>query len=338
MQMLVARWPRSGNGGDKMTVPLVEVKNIKKYFPIKKGILGRKKTFVKAVDDVSFTIKKGETLGLVGESGCGKSTTGRLVMNLLDSTEGEIYFEGNLMTGLPDDMIRNARKDFQMIFQDPYASLNPRMKVRDIINEPLIIHGFDPKERMNRVTELLEVVGLNAYHADRYPHQFSGGQRQRIGIARALAMNPKLIIADEPVSALDVSIQSQILNLLKDLQKSFDLTYLFIAHDLSVVEHISDRVGVMYLGKIVELADKKELFQNPQHPYTKSLLSAVPIPDPKLKRERIILKGDIPSPANPPSGCTFHTRCPMASEICQNQAPKLKETQEGHLVSCHFAE
>ncbi|WP_099159644.1 ABC transporter ATP-binding protein [Virgibacillus ndiopensis] len=319
-----------------MATPLVELKNIKKYFPVKKGVLGRKNSFVKAVDDVSFAINKGETLGLVGESGCGKSTTGRLIMSLLELTEGQIYFEGNQISGLNDNQIRNTRKNFQMIFQDPYASLNPRMKIRDIINEPLIIHGFNKEERMNRVTELLEIVGLNAYHADRYPHQFSGGQRQRIGIARALAINPKLIIADEPVSALDVSIQSQILNLLKDLQKSFNLTYLFIAHDLSVVEHISDRVGVMYLGKIVEIADKKTLYKNGQHPYTKALLSAVPIPDPKLKRERIILSGDIPSPANPPSGCTFHTRCPLATDICKEKVPKLREIGEGHSVSCHL--
>lgn len=336
MQMLAVSRPSIRAVGVGMTTPLVEVKNIKKYFPVKKGILGRKKSFVKAVDDVSFKINKGETLGLVGESGCGKSTTGRLLMSLLEPTEGQIYFEGDQITGLNDNQIRSVRKDFQMIFQDPYASLNPRMKIRDIINEPLIVHGFDKDGRMKRVTELLEVVGLNAYHADRYPHQFSGGQRQRIGIARALAVNPKLIIADEPVSALDVSIQSQILNLLKDLQKSFNLTYLFIAHDLSVVEHISDRVGVMYLGKIVEITDKKTLFKDPQHPYTKSLLSAVPIPDPKLKRERIILKGDIPSPANPPSGCTFHTRCPLAIDVCKQQIPKLRQTTDGHYVSCHL--
>ncbi|WP_188455804.1 ABC transporter ATP-binding protein [Virgibacillus oceani] len=319
-----------------MAAPLVEVKNIKKYFPVKKGVLGRKRSFIKAVDDVSFTINKGETLGLVGESGCGKSTTGRLIMSLLELTEGQIYFEGNQISNLTNNQIRNTRENFQMIFQDPYASLNPRMKIRDIINEPLIIHGYNKGDRMNRITELLEIVGLSAYHADRYPHQFSGGQRQRIGIARALAINPKLIIADEPVSALDVSIQSQILNLLKDLQKSFNLTYLFIAHDLSVVEHISDRVGVMYLGKIVEIADKETLYKNGQHPYTKALLSAVPIPDPKLKRERIILNGDIPSPANPPSGCTFHTRCPLATEICKQEVPKLRQIGEGHSVSCHL--
>ncbi len=319
-----------------MEAPLVEVKNLKKYFPKNKGLLGGKKAFVKAVDDVSFTINKGETLGLVGESGCGKSTTGRMLMRLLDPTEGQILFEGNDISRLNDNQIRNMRKDFQMVFQDPYASLNPRMKVGDIIAEPLIIHGYPKEERLERVQHLLEVVGLSAYHADRYPHEFSGGQRQRIGIARALAVNPKLIIADEPVSALDVSIQSQILNLLKDLQEKFQLTYLFIAHDLSVVEHISDRVGVMYLGKIVEIADKDTLYQEPLHPYTKALLSAVPIPNPRIKRERIILTGDIPSPSNPPSGCTFHTRCPFVTEECKKVVPKLKQISDGHYVSCYL--
>lgn len=319
-----------------METPLVEVKNLKKYFPKKRGLFGREKTYVKAVDDVSFTIYKGETLGLVGESGCGKSTTGRMLMRLLDPTEGQILFEGKEISSLNDNQIRDMRKEFQMVFQDPYASLNPRMKVGDIISEPLIIHGYPKVQREERVQKLLEVVGLSAYHAERYPHEFSGGQRQRIGIARALAVNPKLIIADEPVSALDVSIQSQILNLLKDLQDEFQLTYLFIAHDLSVVEHISDRVGVMYLGKIVELADKETLYQNPMHPYTKALISAVPIPNPRLKRERIILKGDIPSPSNPPSGCTFHTRCPFATDICKKEIPKLREISYGHFVSCHL--
>lgn len=319
-----------------MGTPLVEVKNLKKYFPVTKGFFGRKKSFVKAVDDVSFTIKKGETLGLVGESGCGKSTTGRMLMRLIDPTEGQIWFEGKEISNLNDNQIRNTRKDFQMVFQDPYASLNPRMKVGEIIAEPLIVHGVEKEKRIARVEELLEVVGLSSYHSDRYPHEFSGGQRQRIGIARALAVNPKLIIADEPVSALDVSIQSQILNLLKDLQEEFDLTYLFIAHDLSVVEHISDRVGVMYLGKIVELADKNSLYNNPLHPYTKALLSAVPVPNPRIKRERIILKGDIPSPSNPPSGCTFHTRCPIAMEKCKKSVPVLTELSEGHYVSCHL--
>lgn len=291
---------------------------------------------MKAVDDVSFSIQKGETLGLVGESGCGKSTTGRMLMKLLEPTEGQIVFEGKDLSELNKSEIRSARKNFQMIFQDPYASLNPRMKIKDIINEPLVIHGYDIEQREQRVNELLDIVGLSAAQGDRYPHEFSGGQRQRIGIARALAISPKLIIADEPVSALDVSIQSQILNLLKDLQNEFHLTYLFISHNLSVVEHISDRVGVMYLGKIVEIADQETLYKNPLHPYTKSLLSAVPIPDPKIKRERIILKGDIPSPANPPSGCTFHTRCPFATKQCRQEVPTLRNVGNEQYVSCHL--
>ncbi|MEN0658990.1 MAG: dipeptide ABC transporter ATP-binding protein [Caldibacillus thermoamylovorans] len=319
-----------------MTEPLVEVKNLKKYFSTRKGVFGQKKSVVKAVDDVSFTIQKGETLGLVGESGCGKSTTGRMLMQLLEPTEGQIVFEGKDLSKLNKSEIRSARKNFQMIFQDPYASLNPRMKIKDIINEPLIIHGYDKEQRERRVNELLDIVGLSPAQGDRYPHEFSGGQRQRIGIARALAISPKLIIADEPVSALDVSIQSQILNLLKDLQNEFHLTYLFISHNLSVVEHISDRVGVMYLGKIVEIADQETLYKNPLHPYTKSLLSAVPVPDPKIKRERIILKGDIPSPANPPSGCTFHTRCPFATERCRQEVPTLRNVGNGQYVSCYL--
>lgn len=282
-------------------------------------------------------MKKGETLSIVGESGCGKSTTGRVLMKLLDATEGRIIFEGQDITDLTDDEIRPLRKEFQMVFQDPYASLNPRLTIKEIIEEPLIVHNIEKSKRADRVIELLEVVGLNKYHANRYPHEFSGGQRQRIGIARALAVNPKLIIADEPVSALDVSIQSQILNLLKDLQEQYNLTYVFIAHDLSVVEHISDRVGVMYLGRLVELVDRDGLFERPLHPYTKALLSAVPIPDPTLKRERILLKGDIPSPANPPSGCTFHTRCPFAQQLCKDQVPEFRELDEGHFVACHFA-
>lgn len=321
-----------------MTTPLVEVKNLKKYFPVRKGLFGQKKSFVKAVDDVSFTINKGETLGLVGESGCGKSTTGRLLLQLLQPTEGKILFEGEDLSTLNKKEIQTARKNFQMVFQDPYASLNPRMKVKEIIMEPMIIHGYDRVTMEKRVRELLNIVGLSAFHGDRFAHEFSGGQRQRIGIARALAINPKLIIADEPVSALDVSIQSQILNLLKDLQKEFDLTYLFISHNLSVVEHISDRVGVMYLGRVVEIADKETLYRQPKHPYTKSLLSAVPIADPKLKRERIILKGDIPSPTNPPSGCTFHTRCPLATDICRQKAPQLRLVDDGQYVSCHLVE
>ncbi|MEK4711805.1 MULTISPECIES: ABC transporter ATP-binding protein [Sporosarcina] len=321
-----------------MSQNLLEVHNIKKYFPIKKKLFSKKKEFVKAVDGVSFTVKKGETLSIVGESGCGKSTTGRVLMKLLDATEGRIIFEGQDITDLTDDEIRPLRKEFQMVFQDPYASLNPRLTVKEIIEEPLIVHNIEKSKRADRVIELLEVVGLNRYHANRYPHEFSGGQRQRIGIARALAVNPKLIIADEPVSALDVSIQSQILNLLKDLQEQYNLTYVFIAHDLSVVEHISDRVGVMYLGRLVELADRDGLFGGPLHPYTKALLSAVPIPDPTLRRDRIILKGDIPSPADPPSGCTFHTRCPFAQQLCKDQVPEFRELGKGHFVACHFAE
>ncbi|MBL5768589.1 MULTISPECIES: ABC transporter ATP-binding protein [Heyndrickxia] len=315
---------------------LVEVKNLKKHFPVNKGFFSKKSSVVKAVDGLSFTIEKGETLGLVGESGCGKSTTGRMIMRLIDPTDGQVFFNGEDITLMSEDKLRSFRKDFQMIFQDPYASLNPRMKVGDIIEEPLIVHGVEKEQRKQRVESLLEIVGLTPYHADRFPHQFSGGQRQRIGIARALAVNPQLIVADEPVSALDVSIQSQILNLLKDLQQQFELTYLFISHDLSVVEHISDRVGVMYLGRLVELADKELLFKDPLHPYTRALLSAVPIPDPKAKRERIMLTGDLPSPSNPPTGCTFHTRCPFATEKCKMEVPEWKEIGEKHYVSCHL--
>ncbi|GIN40897.1 MULTISPECIES: ABC transporter ATP-binding protein [Heyndrickxia] len=315
---------------------LVEVKNLKKHFPISKRIFSKKTSVVKAVDGLTFTIEKGETLGLVGESGCGKSTTGRMIMRLIEPTEGQVFFNGQDITSFSEDKLRKFRKEFQMIFQDPFASLNPRMKIGDIIEEPLIVHGVEKEERKQRVERLLDVVGLTPFHADRFPHEFSGGQRQRIGIARALAVNPQLIVADEPVSALDVSIQSQILNLLKDLQNEFGLTYLFISHDLSVVEHISDRVGVMYLGRMVELADKDSLYKEPLHPYTKALLSAVPVPDPKVKRERIVLKGDLPSPSNPPSGCTFHTRCPFATEECKVKVPEWKEVREKHYVSCHL--
>lgn len=319
-----------------MKQPLVEVKNLKKYFPIKKGIFGRTVNHVKAVDGLDFTIFKGETLGLVGESGCGKSTTGRTILQLIQPTEGEVLYEGKNLVGMNPSELRKLRKDLQIVFQDPYASLDPRLTVGDIISEPLNIHGLaQGKERDRRVEELLNVVGLSSYHAKRYAHEFSGGQRQRIGIARALALNPKLIVADEPVSALDVSIQSQVINLLQDLQEQFQLTYLFIAHDLSVVKHISDRIGVMYLGRIVELAEKHELFQHPKHPYTKALLSAIPIPNPLVKKERIVLKGDVPSPVNPPSGCTFHPRCSECMAICRTEKPELKEIN-GQLVACHL--
>ncbi|ANC75783.1 dipeptide ABC transporter ATP-binding protein [Fictibacillus nanhaiensis] len=321
------------------TQPLVKVENLKMHFPIKGGILSKTVGEVKAVDGISFYIKKGETLGLVGESGCGKSTTGRMLLRLLEPTEGKIYFEGEDITKLSSSEMRKKRREMQMVFQDPFASLNPRHTVEKILEEPLIVHGVkDKAERKRRVKELLEVVGLSSWHAKRYPHQFSGGQRQRIGIARALAVNPKLIIADEPVSALDVSIQSQVLNLLQDLQKEFDLTYLFIAHDLGVVRHISDRVGVMYLGHIVELADSEKLYDDPKHPYTQALLSAVPIPDVEHRKDRVILQGDVPSPSNPPAGCPFHTRCPAAMDHCGTVKPVLKEVAEGHYAACHLYE
>lgn len=319
-----------------MKQPLIEVKNLKKYYPINKGIFGRTVNYVKAVDGLDFTIYKGETLGLVGESGCGKSTTGRTILQLLKPTEGQVIYEGKNLVGLHPNKLRKLRKDMQMVFQDPYASLDPRLTVHDTLAEPLEIHGlYHGKEKDKRIEELLEVVGLNSYHAKRYPHEFSGGQRQRVGIARALALNPKLIVADEPVSALDVSIQSQVINLLQDLQAKYQLTYLFIAHDLSVVKHISDRIGVMYLGRIVELADKNTLFQSPKHPYTKALLSAVPIPNPLMKKERIVLQGDVPSPSNPPAGCTFHPRCRDCMDICRTEKPKMKEI-DGTFIACHL--
>ena len=317
--------------------PLLEVENLKKYFPIRGGSFGKKIGEVKAVDGVSFVIHKGETLGLVGESGCGKSTTGRMLLRLLEPSEGNIYFEGTDIRKLSNPEMRKMRREMQMVFQDPFASLNPRHTVGKILEEPFIVHGEkDKKVRKEKVYELLETVGLNSYHAKRYPHQFSGGQRQRIGIARALAVNPKLIVADEPVSALDVSIQSQILNLLQDLQQKYHLTYLFIAHDLGVVRHISDRVGVMYLGRLVELSESERLYDTPKHPYTEALLSAVPIPDVEYVQNRIILTGDVPSSANPPTGCPFHTRCPKVMEKCKTNVPNFKEIGKGHYTACHL--
>ncbi|GAB3801086.1 ABC transporter ATP-binding protein [Virgibacillus kimchii] len=322
-----------------MQKPILEVNGLKKYFDIKGGPLGRKVGEVKAVDDVSFTVREGEILGIVGESGCGKSTTGKSILRLIEPTEGEVLFEDKDITNVTGEEMRKLRKDMQIIFQDPYASLNPRHTVEKIVGEPLLVHGMkSANQRKERVQELLEVVGLSAYHASRYPHQFSGGQRQRIGIARALANNPKLIICDEPVSALDVSIQSQILNLMDELREQFNLTYIFIAHDLSVVKHISDRIGVMYLGRMVELTENDRLYDDPKHPYTQALLSAVPLPDPDIKKERIILTGDVPSPANPPSGCAFHTRCPHAMDICKEVRPAFKPVEDNHFVACHLYE
>ncbi len=316
---------------------LVEVKDLKKYFPLHGGIFSRVVGYVKAVDGISFSIKRGETLGLVGESGCGKTTTGRVILRLLERTSGSVKFEGKDVFALEREEMRKLRRDMQIIFQDPYASLNPRMTVGDIIGEPLEVHGVaHGKDKELRVQELLDIVGLSPFHSRRYPHEFSGGQRQRIGVARALALNPKLIICDEPVSALDVSIQSQVLNLLEDLQQEFGLTYLFIAHNLSVVKHISDRVGVMYLGKIVELAGGDELYAEPLHPYTEALLSAIPIPNPELKRERIVLEGDVPSPINPPEGCHFHTRCKYAMPVCREAEPEFTDVGGGHFVACHL--
>jgi oligopeptide transport system ATP-binding protein len=320
---------------------LVEAKDLFKYFPIHAGLMSRHVADVRAVDGVSFDIKQGETLGLVGESGSGKTTIGRLLLRLLPATRGEIRFEGQNVLAMGRGDLRRLRRSMQIIFQDPFASLNPRMTIGDIVAEPLEIHGITKgKETERRVRELLELVGLQPYHANRYPHEFSGGQRQRVGVARALAVNPKFIVCDEPVSALDVSIQAQVINLLEDLQEKFGLTYLFIAHDLSVVRHISSRVAVMYVGKIVELADREALYQNPLHPYTQALLSAIPIPDPVLekRRKRVVLTGDIPSPVNPPSGCRFHTRCPIAFDRCVAEEPPLREYQPGHFAACHWVE
>ncbi len=321
---------------------LVKVRDLKMHFPITQGIvIQRQVGAIKAVDGITFDIYRGETLGLVGESGCGKSTTGRAMLQLYRPTAGEVYFEDTNLTAIKGETLRRMRRRMQMIFQDPYASLNPRMTVGDIIGEPMMVHNIlKGKERRARVQELLRVVGLNPYFVNRYPHEFSGGQRQRIGVARALALNPEFIICDEPISALDVSIQAQIINLLEDLQGEFNLTYLFIAHDLSVVRHISDRIAVMYLGKIVELTDRTELYEHPLHPYTQALLSAVPIPDPLVEeqRRRVILEGDVPSPANPPVGCNFSTRCPVVMDICKEEEPEFKESSSGHWVACFRAQ
>jgi len=319
--------------------PLVEVRDLYKYFPIHAGLFSRHIGDVKAVDGVDFSIASGETLGLVGESGSGKTTIGRLILRLLKETSGQILVDGKDVTKMNAGEIRRLRREMQIIFQDPYASLNPRMTVGDIVGEPLRIHGIaSGKAADDRVRELLQLVGLRPYHANRFPHEFSGGQRQRIGVARALAVDPKFIVCDEPVSALDVSIQAQVINLLEDLQSKLGLTYLFIAHDLSVVRHISTRVAVMYVGKIVELADRDALYQNPLHPYTQALLSAIPIPDPQSRRQRIVLTGDIPSPVNPPSGCRFHTRCPVAFARCSVEEPPLREYVPGHFAACHWVE
>lgn len=321
-----------------MSRPLLIVENLKTYFPIGKGFFKRNDGFVKAVDGITFHVNKGETLGIVGESGCGKSTMGRSILRLIEPTEGSVQFKGQEVTTLNQNDLRKMRRDMQIVFQDPYASLDPKMTVGAILKEALITHqiGQSAKERKEQIAALLVKVGLNPNHSRRYPHEFSGGQRQRIGIARAIAVNPALIIADEPVSALDVSVQAQILNLFQDLKETLGLTYIFIAHDLSVVKHVSDRIGVMYLGRIVELSDKKQLFKEPLHPYTKALMSAVPSLDPDIKKERILLQGDVPSPSSPPAGCTFHPRCSYSKAVCKTVQPRETMVSPGRLVSCHL--
>jgi len=322
----------NSNGSDN----LVEAYNVTKHFPVRSGVLQRISGWVRAVDDVTFFVKRGETLGLVGESGCGKTTLGRTILRLIEPTGGHITFEGNNLTGLQGSALKAVRRDMQIIFQDPYSSLDPRLSIGESISEGLEIHSIGKRaERQDMVMDALTAVGMYPEHAKRYPHEFSGGQRQRIGLARALVLRPKFIVCDEPVSALDVSIQSQVLNLLKQLQHEFGLTYLFIAHNLSVVEHISDRVAVMYLGKMVEMTTREDLYANPLHPYTLALMSAIPVPDPNDQRERIILKGDVPSPLNPPSGCRFHPRCPVAIQLCSEVEPEFREVYDGHFVACH---
>lgn len=320
--------------------PLLQIENLKKYFPLNKSFFGRSSGEVKAVDGVSLSIYPGETLGIVGESGCGKSTLGRNAIRLQEPTHGRVMYQNQDIAHHSESELRKLRRDMQIVFQDPYASLNSKLKIGDIVGEPLRVHGVgSKKERHEKVQYLLEKVGMEASHMKRYPHEFSGGQRQRIGIARAISLNPKLIVCDEPVSALDVSVQSQVVNLFQDLQEEFQLTYLFISHDLSIVRHISNRVAVMYLGKIVELAETNEIYKNPAHPYTRALLSAIPVPDPieQKKRKRIILKGDVPNPASPPKGCRFHTRCPLATNLCIEKEPEFTEKSSGHWVACHYA-
>ncbi|MBY0085676.1 MULTISPECIES: dipeptide ABC transporter ATP-binding protein [Brevibacillus] len=319
-----------------MRQPLLEVKSLTKHFTSKQGFFSKEKV-VRAVDGVNLAVYPGETVSIVGESGCGKSTTGRCILRLIEPTDGEVFFEGQDIRKLNESELRRARRNMQLVFQDPFASLNPRKTIGQLLEDPLIIHGIgNSAERRKQVEEMIQIVGLSKQQLDRFPHEFSGGQRQRIGIARALILRPKLIVADEPVSALDVSIQAQILNLMQDLQKEFNLTYLFISHDLSVVRHISDRVAVMYLGKVVEVADKQSLYEKPTHPYTQALLSAVPVPNPHLTTQRIILEGDLPSPAKPPSGCTFHPRCRHCMDICKTVAPVASEVSTGHFVTCHL--